>query len=64
MAEPTGFSKLRLYFTVIPNLSRNMDIINKKKKTSSIVLPGRAMLEELIFSIGLAAGAIFSCIAQ
>ena len=32
--------------------------------TSNIVLPGRAILEELNLSIGLAAGAIFSRIAQ
>ena len=35
-----------------------------KSYTSSIVLPGRATLEELILRIGLAAGAIFSRIAQ
>ena len=37
-----------------------------KSYTSSIVLPRRcrALLEELILSIGLAAGAIFSRIAQ
>ena len=35
-----------------------------KTYTSSIVLLGRAILEELILSIGLAAGAIFSRIAQ
>ena len=28
------------------------------------ILPGRAILEELILRIGRAAGAIFSCIAQ
>ena len=35
-----------------------------KSYTSSIVLPGRALLEVLILHIGLAAGAIFSLIAQ
>ena len=35
-----------------------------KSYTSSIVLPGSTILEESIFRIGLAAGAIFSCIAQ
>ena len=36
----------------------------RESYTSSIVLLGRAILEELILSIGLAAGAIFSCIAS
>ena len=35
-----------------------------KSYTSSILLPGRAILEELILRIGLAAWAIFSRIAQ
>ena len=35
-----------------------------KSYTSSIVLPGRAILKELILRIGLEAGAIFSRIAQ
>ena len=35
-----------------------------KSYTSSVVLTGRAILEELILRIGLAAGAIFSRIAQ
>ena len=55
---------LRLYFTVYPDLSHITDILNFFFKKSSIVLPGRAILEELIFCIGLAAGAIFSRIAQ
>ena len=38
--------------------------MNNEFLTSSIVLPGRAILRELIFRIGLAAGAIFSRIAQ
>ena len=35
-----------------------------KSYTSSIVISGRAILEELIICIGLAAGAIFSHVAQ
>ena len=35
-----------------------------KSYTSGIVLLGRVILEELILPIGLAAGAIFSRIAQ
>ena len=35
-----------------------------KSYTSSIVLPDRAILEELILHIGLAAGATFFRIAQ
>ena len=42
----------RLYF-IIQTFSIS------KSYTSSIVLPGRAILEELILRIGLAAGAIF-----
>ena len=54
----------RLYFTVYPDLSQNTDILNILNYTSSIVFPGRALLEELILRIGVAAGAIFSRIAQ
>ena len=50
---------LRLYFTVYPDLSHNTDILNYNL---SIVLPGRAVLEELILRIALAAWAIFSSI--
>ena len=42
---------VRLYITVNPNLSHNTDILNFLKFTSSIVLPGRAILEELNFNI-------------
>ena len=35
-----------------------------KSYTSSIILPGMEILEELILCIGLAAGAIFSHIVQ
>ena len=35
-----------------------------KSYTPSIVLPGMAILEELIIRIGLAAGDIFSCIVR
>ena len=58
--EAQGISRgLRLYFTAYPDLSHNTDILNYN---SSIVLPGRAILEELILRIALAAGAIFSSI--
>ena len=44
-----------IYFTVYPDLSHNTDLLN-----SSIVFPGRAILEELILRIRLAAkGYIF-----
>ena len=46
-------------FPVYPDSSHNTDILNYN---SSIVLPGRAILEELILRIALAAGAIFSSI--
>ena len=62
--NPEGEAKgicrgLRLYFTVYPDLSHYIDILNYN---SSIVLPGRAIFEELILPIALAAGAIFSSI--
>ena len=64
-AGTRGISRgLRLYLTVYPDVSHNTDILNFSKYTSSIVFPGRAILEELILCIGMAAGAIFSRIAQ
>ena len=63
-ARPKGVPKeLRLYFTVSPTLVKIQTFSISKSYTSSIVLPGRAILEGLILCIGLAAGAIFSCIA-
>ena len=64
--NPEGEAKgiswgLRLYFTLYPDLSHNTDILNYD---SSIVLPGRAILEDLILRIALAAGAIFSILFQ
>ena len=49
---------LRLYFMVYPNLSQTFSII--KNFTFSTILPGRAILEESIFSIGLAVGDIYN----
>ena len=55
-ASAQGISRgLMLYFTVYPDLTHNTDINNN----SSIVLPGREILEELIFRIATAAGAKF-----
>ena len=55
-----GISRgVRLYFTVYPDLSHNTEILNY---ISSIVLAGRAILEELILRSALAAGDIFSSI--
>ena len=56
--EPEGEARwisreLRLYFIVFPDLSHNTDILNYK---SSIDLPGRSILEELILRIALTAG--------
>ena len=52
--EARGISRgLRLYFIVIPDSSHNTDILNYK---SSIELPGRSILEELIFRIAPTAG--------
>ena len=53
------FRLLRLYFTLYPDSSHATDILNYN---SSIVFPGRAILEELILRIALAAGALFSSI--
>ena len=50
-----------LYFTVYPNSSHNTDILDYN---SSIVLPGRAILEKLFLCIALAVGAIFCIIFQ
>ena len=47
------YSRLRLNFIVCPNSSRNTDILNYK---SSIDLPGRSILEELILRIASTAG--------
>ena len=52
--EPSRFLLLDM------DVRENLEIGNN----SSIVLPGRAILEELILCIGLATKAIFSCIAQ
>ena len=58
-AEPKGFPYGSGYISpYIPTFSMS------KSYTSNIVLSGGAMLEELILRIGLAAGAIFFCIAQ
>ena len=43
----------RLYFIVFPDLSHNTNIFNYK---SSIDLPGRSILEELIIFIAVTAG--------
>ena len=65
MCGARGISRgLRLYFTVYPDLSNNTDILNFKQFTSSMVLSGWAILEELNLRIVLAAGALFSRIAQ
>ena len=47
------FQGLRLYFIVFHDLSHNTDILNYK---SSIDLPRRSILEELILRIALTAG--------
>ena len=57
--SPRDFLRLRLYFTYIPTWVRIQTFSISKSYTSSIVLPGRPILEELILCIGLAAGAIF-----
>ena len=55
---PKGISQgLRLYFTVYSDPSQNTDLL---KYNSSIVIPRRAILEELILCIALAAEAISS----
>ena len=58
---PEGSGYISMYiptWVIIPTISIS------KSYTSSIALPGRAILEELILSIGQAAGALFSHIAQ
>ena len=58
--ESRGISQgLMLYFTVYPNSSHKTDILNYN---SIIVPPGRAILEELILHIALAAGTVCSTI--
>ena len=65
MAEPKGFPEGSGYISpYIPTWVMIQTFSISKSYTSSIVLPGRAILEELILRIGLAAGAIFSRIAQ
>ena len=64
-AEPEGFPEGSGYISpYIPTGVIIQTFSISKSYTSSIVLPGRAILEELILRIGLAAGAIFSRIAQ
>jgi hypothetical protein len=64
-AEPEGFPEGSGYISpYIPTRVIIQTFSISKSFTSSIVLPGRAILEELILRIGLAAGAIFSHIAQ
>ena len=53
-----------LYYTVNPDSSHITDIINFFKKNSSIGIPRRAIVKELILDIALSDGAIFSRIAQ
>ena len=57
--NPRNFWGLRLYFTLYPDSSHNTVILNYN---SSITLPGRAILKELILHIALASGALFSSI--
>ena len=53
-AKPEGISRgLWLYFIVFPVSNHNIDILNYK---SSIDLPGRSILEELIICVALTAG--------
>ena len=64
-AEPKGFPEESEYISpYIPTLIIIQIFSISKSYTSSIALPGRAILEELILRIGLADGAIFSRIAQ
>ena len=64
-AEPKGFPKGSGYISpYIPTQVILQTFSISKSYTSSIVLPGRAILKELIIRIGLAAGAMFYCIAQ
>ena len=62
-AEPKEFSKGSGYISLyIPPQVIIQTISISKNYASSIVLPGWAILEELIFRIALAAGPIFCCI--
>ena len=64
-AEPEGFPEGSGYISpYIPTWVVIQTFSISKSYTSSIVLPGRAILEKLILRIGLAAKAIFSRIAQ
>ena len=63
--EPEGFFEGSGYIsTYIPTRVIIQTFLIYKIYTSSIVLPGRAILKELILRTGLAAAAIFSRIAQ
>ena len=65
MAEPKGYPEGSGYISLyIPTRVIIQTFSIAKSYTSSIVFPGRAILEEFILRIGLAAGAIFSRIAQ
>ena len=64
-AEPEGFPEGSGY--ILPYILTSVIIQTfsiSKSYNPSIVLPGRSILKELILCIGLAAGAIFSRIAQ
>ena len=64
-AEPKGFPEGRGYISpYIPTSVIIQRFSISKNYASSIDLPGRAKLEELILRICLADGAIFSRIAQ
>ena len=64
-AEHKGFPEGSGYISLcIPTWVIIQTFSISKSDTSSIVLPGRAILKELILRIGLAAEAIFSRIAQ
>ena len=62
-AEPERFFKVLAYIShYIPTGVIIQTLLISKNDTSSIVLPGWAILEKLIFSIALASGPIFSSI--
>ena len=64
-AEPKGFPKCSGYISLyIPTQVIIQTFLISKSYSSSIVLPGWAILEELVLCIGPAARAIFSRIAQ
>ena len=50
-----------MFFSSLPDVSTKAVALSKSS-TSSIVLPEREILEELILRKGLAAGALLSCI--